>query len=132
MSEQLVKSKERLKQHGECYTPRALVLKMLRQLPVDVWEDKTKTFLDPTAGNGNFVVEVLKLKLKMGSSVIQALSTCYGCELLEDNVQECKERLLSVCEKFTGLTRESEWIRLVDKNVVCHDALTYDFSFGEV
>lgn len=129
MSKALVKSKERLKAHGECFTPKSLVIRMLRQIPLEIWTDHTKTFIDNSCGTGNFIVEVVKLKIKMGSTPEQALSTTYGCELMLDNVEECRERLLRAAEKISGLKREQSWIDIVQKNIVCHDALTYDYSF---
>ncbi len=53
----------------------------------------------------------------------QALSTTYGVELMEDNVKLCKERL-------AGPNPTQEILDILDKNIVCHDALTYDYSFG--
>jgi len=129
MSEILVKSKERLKAHGECFTPRQLVLKMLRQIPPEIWTDHTKTFLDNSCGNGNFIVEIVKLKIKMGSTPEQALSSTFGCDIMQDNIDECKGRLLSAAEKTSGLKREQSWIDIVNKNIVCHDALTYNYDF---
>jgi hypothetical protein len=54
----------------------------------------------------------------------QALSTTYGVELMEDNVKLCKERL-------AGPNPTMKIHKILDKNIVCHDALTYDYSFGE-
>ncbi len=53
----------------------------------------------------------------------QALSTTYGVELMEDNVKLCKKRL-------AGPNPTQEILDILDKNIVCHDALTYDYSFG--
>jgi len=53
-------SKEKSDQHGEVFTPPALINEMLAQLPRDIWEDKTKTWFDPCAGKGNFPILILK------------------------------------------------------------------------
>ena len=53
----------------------------------------------------------------------KALSTTYGVELMEDNVKLCKERL-------AGPNPTQEILDILDNNIVCHDALTYDYSFG--
>jgi len=129
MTQELTKSKERVKRLGEVYTPKSLVLKMLRQIPPEIWSDSTKTFLDNSCGNGNFIVEIIKLKIKMGSSPIQALSSCFGVDIMSDNIEECKERLLLAVEKTSGLKREQQWIDIVNRNIVCHDALTYNYDF---
>ena len=129
MTQELTKSKERVKRLGEVYTPKSLVLKMLRQIPPEIWSDPTKTFLDNSCGNGNFLVEIIKLKIKMGSSPIQALSSCFGVDIMSDNIEECKERLLLAVEKTSGLKREQQWNDIVNRNIVCHDALTYNYEF---
>ena len=53
----------------------------------------------------------------------QALSTTFGVEIMEDNVKLCKERL-------AGPNPTQKILDILDKNIVCHDALTYDYSFG--
>ena len=53
-------SKEKSDKHGEVFTPPTLINEMLDQLPKEIWSDKTKTFFDPAAGNGNFHIQVLK------------------------------------------------------------------------
>jgi hypothetical protein len=59
---------------------------------------------------------------RSGCTLEQALKTTYGVELMEDNVNECRKRL-------AGPNPTSEVIEIVNKNIVCHDALTYDYSF---
>jgi hypothetical protein len=125
-----MRSKERVKKLGEVFTPTKLVTEMLKKLPSEVWEDQSKTFLDNSCGNGQFLVAVVHAKIKCGnSSPIQALSTTYGVDIMQDNVDECKERILSQAEKASGQQRTQEWIDIVNKNIICHDALTYDYEF---
>ena len=114
---------ERRKQTAEDFTPIELVNEMLDKLPPEVWFSE-KTFCDPAAGNGNFLIEVLSRKLKNQSDSLQALSTIYGVELMADNVEEMKERLLELIPK--NLHKEAKTI--LDKNIICHDALTWDFE----
>jgi hypothetical protein len=61
---------------------------------------------------------------RSGCSLEQALSTTYGVELMEDNIIECRKRLV-------GPNPTPEILEIVNKNIVCHDALTYDYSFDE-
>lgn len=115
--------KLRRKQTAEDFTPIPLVNEMLDKLPPEVFIDPSKTFCDPAAGNGNFLVEVLKRKL-VNIHPLQSLQTIYGVELMEDNVEEMKERLLSLIpEKF-----HKEAKVILDHNIICHDALTWDFE----
>jgi type I restriction-modification system DNA methylase subunit len=122
--EKLTKSAKRVKDLGEVFTPKWLVIDMLRKLPHDVWEDDAKTFCDPACGNGNFLAIVLQLKLRLGHDPTQALRTIYGVDIMPDNISECKQRLL----KIAGDNQTHR--KIVETNIVCHDALTYDFSFN--
>ena len=111
----------RIKATGEVFTPTPLVQEMLDQLPSEVFTDPAKTFLDNSCGDGQFLGEVLIRKIENGSSFEQALSTIYGVDLMQDNVNECRRRLL--CGR-------TDLEHIVKKNIVCHDALTYDYSFN--
>lgn len=102
MKEEIIKSKIRVQKHGEVFTPKRIVNKMLDIPEVkDACENLTATFLEPAAGEGAFLVAILERKLNMVSEkynkdLIQyenysllALTTLYGIELLEDNAQTC-------------------------------------------
>jgi hypothetical protein len=91
--ESLTKSKDRVKKLGEVFTPAALVSEMLDKLPADCWLPH-KTFLEPSCGNGNFLVAILERKLDMGHPPLQALATIYGVDIMEDNIVESRKRLL--------------------------------------
>lgn len=119
------RDKLRVKETAEVFTPTPLVQEMLDNLPQDLFEDSTKTFLDPSCGDGQFLSEVVIRKMeKSGCTLEQALSTTYGVELMEDNVKLCKERL-------AGPNPTQKILDILDKNIVCADALKYDYSFGE-
>ena len=89
----LVKHPDRVKELGEVFTPTHLVLEILEQLPDTVWEP-LKTYLDPTCGNGQFLASVLIIKMALGHT--NALSTIYGVDFMQDNVDECRQRLLDI------------------------------------
>lgn len=100
--EEIIKSKSRVQKHGEVFTPKKIVNQML-DLPEikEACENLTATFLEPAAGEGAFLVEILDRKLEMvakkyNNNLIQyenysllVLTTLYGIELLEDNTQTC-------------------------------------------
>lgn len=138
------KRKARRKQTGEDFTPAALVNEILDKLPVEIWKDSSKTWLDPAAGNGNFLVEVKRRLLEAGHAEDHILNNMiFGVELMPDNCEEMIERLygpgiieqvpksrvragykvdgLKYCFKFNG-----KWV----PNIVCADGLVYDYSFG--
>jgi hypothetical protein len=112
----------RVKATGEVFTPTPLVQDVLDKLLLEQFTDPTKTFLDPSCGDGQFLGEVLIRKMENGSTFDQALSTIYGVDLMQDNVDECRERLLC--------GREEEDLRnIVEQNIVCADALRYHYRF---
>ncbi len=113
---------EKREANGEVFTPTELVQQILDQFPPSEFQDPTKTWIDHSCGNGQFLSEVLIRKLENGHDFDQALSTIYGVEVCEDNVQECRERLLCGREDLR---------HIVETNIVCHDALTYNYTFGE-
>ena len=115
------RTQARVKATGEVFTPTELVREMLEQIPIDQFQDPTKTFLDPSCGDGQFLGEVLIRKMEHGSTFEQALQTIYGVDLMQDNVNLCRERLL--CGR-------TDLAHIVERNIVCHDALTYDYSFN--
>ena len=122
------RDKLRIKETAEVFTPTPLVQEMLDKLEEEnptLFSDPTKTFLDNSCGDCQFLSEVVIRKMeRSGCTLEQALSTIYGVELMEDNVDECRKRL-------AGLEPTERIIEILNKNIVCHDALTYDYSFGE-
>ncbi len=117
----LVKHPERVKQLGEVFTPTELVLEMIEQLPDEMFEDG-RTFLDPTCGNGQFLAALAIIKRELGHRKV--LSSIYGADIMQDNVDECNERLIDIC----GHTKAN--IDTVNRNIVCADGLKYDYSFN--
>ena len=123
------KRKKRKKITQEDFTPEVLVNEMLDKLPKEVWINPQKTFLDNSAGNGNFLVAILERKLSYGHNPLQALSTIYGVELMPDNVQEMHQRMFDIVKPY--LKSDAEEIRaweILHHNCVVHDALTWDYE----
>ena len=122
------RDKHRVKQTAEVFTQTPLVQEMLDKLEQQdptLFSDPNKTFLDNSCGDCQFLSEVVIRKMeKSNCTLVQALKTTYGVELMEDNVIECKKRL-------AGPNPTPEILEIVNKNIVCHDALTYDYKFGE-
>lgn len=114
-------TQDRIKQLGEVFTPTELVLEMLEQLPEETWQEG-KTYLDNSCGNGQFLAAVAVIKRELGHE--NYLETIYGVDLMEDNVLECRKRLLEIA----GDTPDNRSV--VRKNIVVHDALLYDYSFN--
>jgi hypothetical protein len=141
----LIKSKKRVVDHGEVFTPPWMVEAML-----DLVKDETQRidsrFLEPACGSGNFMVAILQRKLaavelKYGKSAfdrqhfaLYALMSIYGIELLIDNVQECRANMLETLAEYLGMTADSELHRAAEyvlaANVVHGDALSMKTHSG--
>ena len=115
------RDQNRIKATGEVFTPTELVQEVLDKMPQELFKDSTKTFLDPSCGDGQFLGEVLIRKIEKGIDFETALGTIYGVDLMQDNVELCRERLLCGREDLR---------HIVEQNIVCHNALTYDYSFN--
>lgn len=112
----------RVKATQEVFTPTDLVRSILDEFPVEMFSDPSKTFLDNSCGDGQFLSEVLIRKVEAGIDFESALSTIYGVDLMQDNVDLCRERLLCGREDLR---------HIVESNIVCADALEYKNTFGE-
>jgi hypothetical protein len=110
----------RVKATGEVFTPTDLVREMLERIPQHQFQDPTKTFLDNSCGDGQFLGEVLIRKMENGSTFEQALSTTYGVDLMIDNVDLCRERLLCGREDLR---------HVVEQNIYQADALKFSYKF---
>lgn len=114
------RDKVRVKATGEVFTPTSLVQEILDKLDPALFSDPTKTFLDPSCGDGQFLGEVLIRKLENGIDFETALGSIYGVDLMQDNVELCRERLLCGREDLR---------HIVKQNIVCADGLRYHYRF---
>lgn len=135
----LVKSKQRVADHGEVFTPAWLVEDML-DLVGDDAERIDSRVLEPACGSGNFLIPALSRKLgtvqrlHAGSDFAKrhyalfSLMCIYGIELLPDNADECRESLAEVFNRFLGVQPDDVWARaarsVLAVNIVRGDALT--------
>lgn len=110
----------RVKATGEVFTPTPLVESMLDKIDISLFTEPDKNFLDPSVGDGQFLASVLYRKMENGSTFEQALSTVYGVDLMQDNVDLCRERLL--CGR-------GDLRHIVEQNIVCADGLRYHYRF---
>lgn len=136
-SRSLIKSKKRVADHGEVFTPPWLVEAML---DLTGESDRIEArFLEPACGNGNFLIRILRRKLAVvelksrKSShdkkylALIAVMSIYGIELLEDNILECRKRLLSVFADYLKIEPSDELYRATSRvlslNLIHGDAL---------
>ena len=142
----LIKSKQRIADHGEVFTPAWMVEAML-DLVKEESERIDSRFLEPACGSGNFLVRILKRKLaavelKFGKSdfekkqyALLGLMCTYGIELLTDNIVECRANMLEVFVDYVNLTETDELYLaasyVLSQNIVHGDALTMLMHDGQ-
>ena len=116
----IARDRSRVNVTGEVFTPTILVQEMLDEMDQLLFVDPSKTFMEPSCGDGQFLSEVLIRKLENGINLETALNTLYGIDLMPDNVNECRQRLLCGYEDLR---------HIVVNNIVCADALRYHYRF---
>lgn len=147
----LVRSRQRVADHGEVFTPAWLVEAMLDLVKAET-ERLDSRFLEPACGSGNFLVPVLQRKLaavdvKFGGAArggsdfeqrhyaLLALMCTYGIELLPDNITECRENLLDVFAEYLRLDAGDDLYRaawyVLSQNLVHGDALAMRTADGQ-
>lgn len=141
-----VKSKQRVADHGEVFTPAWMVEAMLDLVKGET-ERIDSRFLEPACGSGNFLVRILSRKLaavelKFGKSdfekqhyALLALMCTYGIELLPDNIAECRANMLEILADYLKIEESDDLYRaasyVLSLNLVHGDALTMRASNGE-
>lgn len=134
-NEKIIKSKSRIQKHGEVFTPKKVINMMLNQPGIkEACNDLTVTFLEPSAGEGAFLVAILNRKLDMVAKTydknikqienysLLALSTLYGVEVLEDNSQACVMNMFQ--EYYTFYNEQSVKLGARPNNKVLESAKT--------
>ncbi len=113
---EIERTDERIDQTGEVFTPLELCREMVNELSIDVLKNPKSTFLDNSSGNGNFIIALKDRLLEYHSLQYILNHMLYAIELMPDNHKEMCERI---------------GVDINHPHYVCHDALTYDYSFGE-
>lgn len=110
------RSDERINETGEVFTPAELCAQMVSEIPESILKDENSTFLDNSAGSGNFLLALQTELLKYHNLSHINDNMLYGVELMPDNHAELCERL--------GVSTDHP-------HFVCADALKYDYGFGK-
>lgn len=136
----LIKSCTRVRDLGEVFTPRHIVRDMCNLIPKDVWENIDATFLEPACGNGNFIIEILNRKLKRCKDIndcVRALQSIYGVDIMPDNVEECRCRMLGIVLAEIQKKECVCWrnikniVEILETNIICGNTLTMLDSNGD-
>ena len=106
----------RIRATAEIFTPDKIVKDMVKDIGLEVICDPSKRIIDPACGDGQFLAYILWRRIKCGVPLLVSLETLEGIDIMQDNVELCKQRL--AC----GSTNK-EIIEILDKNITQEDAL---------
>lgn len=113
----------------EFFTPYLIVKRMCDKVSEADWSDPDKTWLEPAQGNGQFTIFILYRRIhEYNIPWRKALETMYTCELMEDNVQESRQRVHELLRNIAPDYSPSIANEIMDKNFVCHDFFTWNFE----
>ena len=146
----ITRSRVRVKNSGEVFTPIPLVNEMLDKLPSEIWLDPSKTWIDPASGDGNFLIEVKRRLLEAGHAEDHILENMiFAVDIMPDNIEVLQHRLGYLIDDKPNpilnqahfkveqlshecfiLNPEQEHFYLHHRNIVCSNSLEYDFEFG--
>ena len=149
---ELMKSKHRVQKHGEVFTPQWVVDKMIAIPGIkEKTEDVYATFLEPSAGEGAFLLAIEDMKLRFVTDnyngdlwniyALWALTSIYGIELLEDNLAMARQNMLDLFSDYyeaaqgAMLSKQANLYKsaqtIIWANVVQGDTLTHMNNSGE-
>jgi transcriptional regulator CtsR len=95
------RSKENVKDNAEVFTPFKIVDKMLNLLPNSAWADPQCGYIEPTCGNGQFLVKIFEKRIANGIDIITALNTMVGMDISQENILDSHKRLYErVCAEM--------------------------------
>ena len=114
-----IRSPERVRDHGEVFTPKHIVDKMCEMVPESYWKDAKCMYLEPTCGHGNFLCAILQKRLANGISARDSLNTLWGLDILDDNIADSKTRLHMIIADYldkSGIpNKTAKWYNVVTK-----------------
>ena len=79
-----IRSKENVRNNGEVFTPTHIVDDMLKLIPEKAWKDPSFVFIEPTCGNGQFLVRIFQKRIDADIPVLDALNTIIGMDISEE------------------------------------------------
>lgn len=121
-------NKLKISNTNEYFTPYLIVKKMCDKISEDKWNDPNSEFLEPSFGNGNFIVYIIYNKIKHGSTWEQALSHTWGVELIESNVKETHDRVIKLLHNMNIKFDEVKAQEIMEHNLVCSNFFDWDFD----
>ena len=114
---------------GEVEDSKSVLKKMMDKISSEDWHNPSKTFLEPCCGHGNFIIGILYRRIvEHGIDWKTALETLYGVELMQDNVDETKERIIDLLNKLNIEYDKDVAYEIMNRNIVCSDFFKWNFE----
>lgn len=126
-----IRSRERVKDHGEVFTPQWVVDEMLELIPEAAWQDPAYVFIEPTCGNGNFLVRILEKRIASGISVLDALNTIIGMDISDINIADSRKRMYDIALKHSKKDKKKMRAILVNNIFLVEDSLKVMDDYGK-
>lgn len=150
MSQTIIKTKQRIRDHGEVFTPDFVVKDMLKMVNNELRNIESR-FLEPACGDGNFLAPVLTSKLDVVATRYKksqtefekysfvSISSLYGIDIFQDNVDACRKRLFEIFKKrYTAIFKNKHNKEFLDtilfvlnNNIINGDALSLKYVNSE-
>lgn len=117
------------KSTNEFFTPYSIVKRMCDKVPEEDWADPDKTWLEPAQGNGQFTIFILYRRIhEYNIPWRKALENMYALELMEDNVQEARQRIHELLRNISSDYIPEVADEIMDRNIVCADFFLWNFE----
>lgn len=117
------------KSTAEFFTPYSIVKRMCDKVSDEDWADQKKTFLEPSCGNFQFILYIVWNRIQHGVDWKTALKTCYGLDLMADNIEEGKQRMHTMLSQICPDTyNKASATRIMNRNFVCANFFEWDFE----
>lgn len=112
----------------EFYTPYSIVKRMCDKVSDEDWADPKKTFLESSCGNFQFILYIVWNRIQHGVDWKTTLKTCYGLDLMPDNIKEGKDRMHKMLSQICPDYNKASATRIMNKNFVCANFFEWDFE----
>jgi hypothetical protein len=125
-----IPDEDRVSDFGEVFTPPQSVKEMLGLVPKKSWKDPNQVFFEPSCGDGNFVVEILRRRidaltpsLGLEKAVETSLETLVAVEIQQDNVDKARVRVEELIRGYTKVTPKIK--KLIEESIICKDFFVF-------
>jgi len=126
-----IRSKENVRNNGEVFTPTYIVDDMLKLIPEKAWKDPSFVFIEPTCGNGQFLVRIFQKRIDSNIPVLDALNTIIGMDISEENIIDSRKRLYELASQIKRINKAKAKAIIINNIFQVDDSLKVLREYGE-